>query len=111
MCKVFSMTLRGATQDWFHNLPLRSISSFRELALFFTKEYNSYRTIKKNVNHLFNLQKKHDESLQDYSKRFTAEKSNIVGCHDRITSSTFKKGLRTEHDLYRGLTIAPSQTS
>ncbi|CAL2271064.1 unnamed protein product [Prunus armeniaca] len=36
---------------------------FRELAYVFTKEYNSYRTIKKNPSHLFNLYKKSDESL------------------------------------------------
>ncbi|CAL9000513.1 unnamed protein product [Prunus brigantina] len=29
---------------------------------------------------------------------------------DRITSSAFKKGLPAEHDLYRELTITPSQT-
>ncbi|BFG19662.1 hypothetical protein CerSpe_059360 [Prunus speciosa] len=110
MCKVFVMTLRGAAQDWFHTLPSGSISSFKELAYVFAKEYTSYRTIKKNPDHLFNLRKKSDESLRDYIKRFKAEKANIVGCDDRIASSAFKKGLPAEHDLYRELTIAPSQT-
>ncbi|CAL8148175.1 unnamed protein product [Prunus armeniaca] len=44
MCKVFVMTLRGATQDWFHTLPSGSISSFKELTYVFTKEYTSYQT-------------------------------------------------------------------
>ncbi|CAL9005317.1 unnamed protein product [Prunus brigantina] len=110
MCKVFAMTLQGAAQDWFHSLPSGSISSFKELAHVFTKEYTSYRTIKKNPDHLFNMQKKDDESLRDYIKRFKAEKANIVGCDDRITSSAFKKGLPTKHNLYRELTITPSQT-
>ncbi|XP_021802679.1 uncharacterized protein LOC110746747 [Prunus avium] len=109
MCKVFVMTLRGAAQDWFHTLPSGSISSFKELAYVFTKEYTSYRMIKKNPDHLFNLRKKSDESLRDYIKRFKAEKANIVGCDDRIASSAFKKGLPAEHDLYRELTITPSQ--
>ncbi|XP_021819582.1 uncharacterized protein LOC110761422 [Prunus avium] len=94
MCKEFAMTLRGAAQDWFHTLPSESISSFKELAYVFTKEYTSYRMIKKNPDHLYNLRKKSDESLRDYIKRFKAE----------------KKGLLAEHDLYRELTIAPSQT-
>ena len=80
------------------------------MAYVFAKEYTSYRTIKKNPDHLFNLRKKSDESLRDYIKRFKAEKANIVGCDDRIASSAFKKGLPAEHDLYRELTIAPSQT-
>ncbi|XP_020421266.1 uncharacterized protein LOC109949603 [Prunus persica] len=110
MCKVFTITLRGAAQDWFHTLPSRSISSFKELAYVFTKEYTSYRTIKKNPDHLYNLRKKSDESLRDYIKRFKAEKANIVGCDDRIASSAFKKGLPAEHNLYPELTITPSQT-
>ncbi|BFG41017.1 hypothetical protein CerSpe_272910 [Prunus speciosa] len=82
MCKVFAMTLREAAQDWFHTLPFGSIGSFKELALVFSKEYTSYRTIKKNSDHMSNLHKKHDESLQDFIKRFKAEKANIVGCDD-----------------------------
>ncbi|CAL9017513.1 unnamed protein product, partial [Prunus brigantina] len=110
MCKAFAMTLRGAAQDWFHTLPSGSINSFKELAYVFTKEYTSYRTIKKNPDHLFNLCKKPDESIRDYIKRFKAEKANIVGCDDQIASSAFKKGLPAEHELYHELTITPSQT-
>ncbi|XP_020426569.1 uncharacterized protein LOC109950839 [Prunus persica] len=110
MCKVFAMNLRGAAQDWFHTLPSGSISSFKELAYVFTKEYTSYRKIKKNPNHLYNLRKKPDESLQDYIKRFKAKNANIIGCDDPITSSAFKKGLPAEHDLYHELTITPNQT-
>ncbi|CAL8091995.1 unnamed protein product [Prunus armeniaca] len=83
MCKVFAMTLRGATQDWFHTLSSESISSFKKLAYIYTKEYTSYWTIKKNPNHLYNLRKKFDESLRVYINRFKAENANIVGCDDR----------------------------
>ncbi|CAL8153309.1 unnamed protein product [Prunus armeniaca] len=76
MWKVFAMTLREAAQDWFHTLPSRSINSFKELTYIFTKEYTSYRMIKKNPNHLFNLRKKPNESLQGYIKRFKAEKQH-----------------------------------
>ncbi|CAL9007606.1 unnamed protein product [Prunus brigantina] len=54
---------------------------------------------------MYNLRKKSDESLRNYIKRFKAEKANIVGCDNRISSSAFKKGLPAEHDLYRELTI------
>ncbi|CAL8169023.1 unnamed protein product [Prunus armeniaca] len=110
MCKAFAMTLRGAAQDWFHTLPSGSINSFKELAYVFTKEYTAYRTIKKNPDHLLNLRKKPDESIRDYIKRFKVENANIVGCDDQIASSAFKKGLLIEHELYRELTITPSQT-
>ncbi|XP_021818434.1 uncharacterized protein LOC110760480 [Prunus avium] len=110
MCKVFAMTLRGAAQDWFHTLPFASIGNFKEFALIFTKEYPSYKTVRKHVDHLFNLHKKPDESLRDYLRRFKAEKANIIGCNDQVAFSAFKKGLPTEHKLYRELAITPSQT-
>ncbi|CAL2259779.1 unnamed protein product [Prunus armeniaca] len=68
MCKVFAMTLQGAAQDWFHSLPSGLISNFKELAHIFTKEYTSCRTIKKNPDHMFNLQKKDDESSEITSR-------------------------------------------
>ncbi|XP_020412835.1 uncharacterized protein LOC109947307 [Prunus persica] len=104
------MTLRGAAQDWFHTLPSASIGNFKELAFIFTKEYTSYKTVRKHADHLFNLRKKPDESLRDYLRRFKAEKANIIGCNDQVASSAFKKGLPTEHELYRELAITPSQT-
>ncbi|XP_020410717.1 uncharacterized protein LOC109946656 [Prunus persica] len=39
-----------------------------------------------------------------------AEKANIIGCNDQVTSSAFKKGLPTEHELYSELAVTPSQT-
>ncbi|CAL8153101.1 unnamed protein product [Prunus armeniaca] len=46
-----------------------SNTSFKELTFIITKEYTSYRMIKKTLDHLFNLCKKHDESLRDYIKK------------------------------------------
>ncbi|CAL2260378.1 unnamed protein product [Prunus armeniaca] len=110
MCKVFAMTLLRAAQDWFYTLPSRSINSFKGLAYVFTEEYTSYLTIKKNLDHQFNLRKKYDESLRDYIKRFKAEMANIIGYDNRIASSAFKRGLPVECELYRELTISPCQT-
>ncbi|CAL2265236.1 unnamed protein product [Prunus armeniaca] len=107
--KVINITDQPS-QDWFHTLPFGSIISFKELAYVFTKEYTSYQTIKKNPDHLYNLRKKPDESLQDYIKRFKAENANIVRCDDQIASSVFKKSLSAEHDLYRELTSTPCHT-
>ncbi|CAL8162082.1 unnamed protein product [Prunus armeniaca] len=82
----------------------------KEFAIIFTKEYTSYKTVKKHADHLFNLRKKPDESLRDYLRWFKTEKANIIGCNDQVASSAFKKGLPTKHELYRELAITPSQT-
>ncbi|KAM2280737.1 hypothetical protein ACFX1S_041430 [Malus domestica] len=68
MCKIFTTTLQGEPQDWFHTLPPWSIRSFDDLSLVFTKEYSSCRSIKKKSDHLFNMKKNPKESFHDYVK-------------------------------------------
>ncbi|KAM1083899.1 hypothetical protein ACFX19_022643 [Malus domestica] len=91
MCKIFSTTLQGEVQDWFYTLQPQSIQSFNELSLVFTKEYSSYRSIKKKSDHLFNVKKNPKESLCDYVKRFKAEKARIVRCNNSIARVAFTK--------------------
>ncbi|CAN6701889.1 unnamed protein product [Malus baccata var. baccata] len=57
MCKIFTITLQGEAQDWFHTLPPQSIQSFNKLSFVFTKEYSSNRSIKMTSDHLFNMVK------------------------------------------------------
>ncbi|KAM2403533.1 hypothetical protein ACFX1X_031280 [Malus domestica] len=57
MFKIFITTLQGEAQDWFHTLLPQSIWRFDELSLVFTKEYSSYRLIKKKSDHLYNVKK------------------------------------------------------
>ncbi|KAM2008274.1 hypothetical protein ACFX16_003185 [Malus domestica] len=91
MWKIFTTTLQGEAQDWFHTLSPRSIRSFNDLSLVFTKEYSSYRSIKKKSDHLFNMKKIPKELLCNYVKRFKVEKAKIVGCDDLITCAAFQK--------------------
>ncbi|XP_070667581.1 uncharacterized protein [Malus domestica] len=75
-------------------------ANFDDLSLVFTKEYSSYRSIKKKSDHLFNVKKNPKESLRDYVKRFKAEKAKIVGCDNSIASAAFQKGLPADHPLF-----------
>ncbi|XP_070677796.1 uncharacterized protein [Malus domestica] len=100
MCKIFAITLQVEAQDWFHTLPARSIQNFYDLSLVFTKEYSSYRSIKKKSDHLFNVKKNLKKSLRDYLKRFKAEKAKIVGCDNSITSAAFQKRLPADYPLF-----------
>ncbi|XP_068328296.1 uncharacterized protein [Pyrus communis] len=91
MCKIFATTLRGEAQDWFHTLLPRSIRSFDDLSLVFTKEYSSYRSIKKKSDHLLNVKKNLKESFCDYVERFKVEKAKIVRCDDSIATAAFQQ--------------------
>ena len=100
MCKIFATTLQGEAQDWFHTLPPCSIRNFDELSLVFTKEYSSYRSIKKKSDQFFSMKKDPNESLHTYVKRFKGEKAKIVRCDDNITYLAFRKGLPADHPLF-----------
>ncbi|XP_068313759.1 uncharacterized protein [Pyrus communis] len=103
MCKIFTTTLQGKAQDWLDTLPPQYIRSFDEFSLVFTEVYSSYRLIKKNFYHLFNVKKNPNKSFCDYVKRFKAEKVKIIGCNDSIARVAFQKGLPTGHPLFEEL--------
>ena len=110
MCKIFATTLQGEAQDWFYTLPPQSIRNFYELSLVFTKEYSSYRSIKKKSDHLFDVKKNPKESLRDYVRRFKVEKAKIVGCNDSIARAAFQKGLPADHPLFGKLIMKEDLT-
>ncbi|XP_068321615.1 uncharacterized protein [Pyrus communis] len=105
MCKIFAMMLQGKVQGWFHTLPPCLIQNFSELSLVFTKEYLSYRLIKKKFDHLFNIKKDLKKSLRIFVKRFKVEKAKIVRCDDNIACSAFRNGLPADHQLFGELII------
>ncbi|GKV25870.1 hypothetical protein SLEP1_g35251 [Rubroshorea leprosula] len=43
MCKIFPSTLRGNARTWYYSLPLRSISSYTEMASAFATKFSSRR--------------------------------------------------------------------
>ncbi|KAM1338155.1 hypothetical protein ACFX2H_041885 [Malus domestica] len=110
MCKIFATTLQGEAQDWFYTLLPQSIRNFYELSLVFTKEYSSYRSIKKKSDHLFNVKKNPKESLRDYVRSFKVEKAKIVGCNDSIARAAFQKGLPADHPLFGKLIMKEDLT-
>ncbi|XP_070670830.1 uncharacterized protein [Malus domestica] len=103
MCKIFTTTLQGEGQDWFHTLPPQSIQSFNELSFIFINEYSSNCSIKMTSDHLFNIVKDPKETIRDYVMRFKAEKAKIVGCNEDIATAAFRNGLLTEHPLFEKL--------
>ncbi|XP_068322437.1 uncharacterized protein [Pyrus communis] len=110
MCKIFTTILQGEAQDWFYTLPPQSIRSFDEFSLVFTKEYSSYRSIKKKSDHLFNIKRNPKKLLHDYVKRFKAQKAKIVECNDSIARVAFQKRVTTDHLLFEKLIMKKDLT-
>ncbi|GKV13326.1 hypothetical protein SLEP1_g24352 [Rubroshorea leprosula] len=70
MCKIFPSTLRGNAQTWYYSLPLRSISSYTEMASAFATKFSSRRLIKKTTSELMQIKQRDGESLKNYMSRF-----------------------------------------
>ncbi|XP_048444694.1 uncharacterized protein LOC125479455 [Pyrus x bretschneideri] len=110
ICRIFATTLQNEAQYWFYTLPPCLIRNFSKLFLVFTKEYSSYRSIKKKFDHLFNMKNDLNESLRTCVKRFKVEKVKIVECKDSIACSTFRKGFLADHPFFRKLIMGKNLT-
>ncbi|KAM1285433.1 hypothetical protein ACFX2J_027995 [Malus domestica] len=110
-CARYSPPLyNGEVQDWFYTMPPQSIRNFYELSLVFTKEYSSYRSIKKKSDHLFDVKKNPNESFRGYVRRFKTEKAKIVGCNNSIAKVAFHKRLLADHLLFGKLIMKEDLT-
>ncbi|GLU03807.1 hypothetical protein SLE2022_209850 [Rubroshorea leprosula] len=55
MCKIFPSTLRGNARTWYYSLPLKSISSYTELAFAFATKFSSRRLMRKTTSELMRV--------------------------------------------------------
>ncbi|GKV22103.1 hypothetical protein SLEP1_g31999 [Rubroshorea leprosula] len=70
MCKIFPSTLQGNARTWYYSLPLRSISSYIEMASTFATKFSSRRLIRKTTSKLMQVKQRDGESLKNYMGRF-----------------------------------------
>lgn len=70
MCRVFPASLHGQALVWFHKIPAKSVSYFKELSRLFLTQYSCNRRQIKDLDYLFNLKKSVTESIRDSTKRF-----------------------------------------
>jgi len=72
MCRVFPASLHGQALVWFHKIPAKYVSYFKELSRLFLAQYSCNRRQIKDLDYLFNLKMKKSvtESIRDSTKRF-----------------------------------------
>ncbi|WVZ07299.1 hypothetical protein V8G54_020645 [Vigna mungo] len=69
-CRVFSLTLKEETLDWFHSLQPRTIDSFATLRQLFSQQYASNRTRGLTYTALKRMKQGREESLKEFMERF-----------------------------------------
>lgn len=103
MCRVFPASLHGQALVWFHKIPAKSVSYFKELSRLFLAQYSCNRRQIKDLDYLFNLKKSVTESIRDSTKRFWASVLQVDNCNEQSAVVAYKKGLPVESKLYQSL--------
>ncbi|GMN74203.1 hypothetical protein TIFTF001_055399 [Ficus carica] len=93
MCLAFSLTLTGPALQWFQQLELGSIGSFRELKQQFLGRFVMAKTRKKDKLYLYSLKQGTEESLKSYIERFSQEMNYVEGYTDSDAVAAIREGL------------------
>ncbi|KAL0433281.1 UNVERIFIED_CONTAM: hypothetical protein Slati_2662400 [Sesamum latifolium] len=92
-CRVFITTFAPAAQQWFNQLPLAVIGSFREFRSLFLHQFASSRKHRQTELSLFSIRQKEGESLKDYLQRFNTTALEVPSVTQEVKASAFAQGL------------------
>lgn len=107
MCKGFESILAGRALQWYTSLPNTSNGSFVDLHAAFVEQCTSSRKVEKHSDDLYTIRQRDIESLRALVSRFNREKISIPGCNLDTAIAAFRKGLKTNSDLYKEFTKYP----
>ncbi|KAL0453021.1 UNVERIFIED_CONTAM: hypothetical protein Slati_1280200 [Sesamum latifolium] len=106
-CRIFVTTFARASQQWFNQLPLVVIGSFREFRSLFLPQFASSRKHRKTELSLFSIRQKERESLKDYLQRFNTAALEVPSATQEVKASAFAQGL-TDGDFFKSLAKKPA---
>ncbi|KAL0303140.1 UNVERIFIED_CONTAM: hypothetical protein Sradi_6182100 [Sesamum radiatum] len=98
--RVFVTTFARAAQQWFNQLPLAVIGSFREFRSLFLHQFASSRKHRKTELSLFSIRQKEGESLKDYLLRFNTVALEVPSVTQEIKANAFAQGLM-DRDFFK----------
>ncbi|PWA39994.1 gag protein [Artemisia annua] len=105
-CRFFHITLSGAAQFWYGNLPPGSINGFHELRDKFRANFLQQRRFQKTQAEILGIRQRSDESLRDYLGRFGKEMLHMTDRSDGMMTGAFISGLRPGR-LFKDLIARP----
>ncbi|CAA0811514.1 Unknown protein, partial [Striga hermonthica] len=93
-CRAFLTTLKGAAQDWFHQLASGVVKDFRSFSSLFTNQFASARKHEKTYLSLINVQQREEETLRAYIARYTRACVEVPSATEEIKADGLTRGLR-----------------
>ncbi|XP_057418509.1 uncharacterized protein LOC130712705 [Lotus japonicus] len=87
-CRIFPSTLRGEAMDWFVALPQGSLDKFRDFSSKFLDHFSA-----RAIEDLFDMRQRERETLEQYTKRYSAASARFEELEPRMCVCAFKGGL------------------
>ncbi|GKV25969.1 hypothetical protein SLEP1_g35338 [Rubroshorea leprosula] len=109
MCKIFPSTLRGNARTWYYSIPLRSISSYTEMASAFATKFSNRRLVRKTTSELMRVKQRDGESLKNYMSRFNDAVLEVSSFDQAVGIAAVISGLK--HDRFRDSLIKHPATT
>jgi len=98
-CKLFVLTLKGATMTWFTGIHDNSIDSWGELCSEFTSHFTARRKGSRTMSALNDVVLDKKETLREYVERFTQEGVKVQCAHAGLKCFIFESNLRDDCKL------------
>ncbi|KAM2663440.1 hypothetical protein EV1_009994 [Malus domestica] len=93
-CVLFPSTLSGRALNWYCRLPPETVDSLKELRKLFVSQPIFQTDRLHSTDDLYTIPQKPDESLREYTCRFSHEYSHCAKADDKTALKAFTAGLR-----------------
>ncbi|KAK8965552.1 hypothetical protein KSP40_PGU001299 [Platanthera guangdongensis] len=93
-CRLFVITLKDKSRDWFHQLPTGSIHGFEDLSRSFQLRFSTSKKRKKSPESIFLIRQRVEKLLAQYVERFQEEILDIQEMSGYALQMVFTVGLR-----------------
>ncbi|KAM3011375.1 hypothetical protein FF2_030084 [Malus domestica] len=93
-CLLFPSTLSSGALNWYCRLLLETVDSFEELRKLFVSQHIFQTDRLHSTDDLYTIHQKPDESLREYTDRFSHEYSHCAEADDKTVLKAFTAGLR-----------------
>ena len=84
-CRTFSTTFTGVAWSWYDSLTAQSITSFKCFKKLFIGNFMANKKRPKNMTSLWSVTQDANETLESYTKRFTATYSCVTNPNKELT--------------------------
>ena len=110
LCKVFLASLKGPALAWFHKLPRGSINTFDKLWAAFISQYLCSVRQKGNISSLQSILKLEDESIRDFTRRFSQAVQQIDAYSMDAVLQNFRRSFGPTTPFFQSLSLDPPAT-